>query len=72
LRHSGLIQVIVIEEKQGIPEHQLPSLEKMARLYYEMDINIEVIETINYLVNRINEMQKLITKLNKRPGFYED
>ncbi len=71
LQDSGLIQVVVTEEKLCIPEHQLTDLEKMVRLYYEMGINIEGIETINHLLNRMNEMQETIEKLNSRLSFYE-
>ncbi len=55
-----------------VPMHQLPQLEKMVRLYYEMDINMEGIETINHLLNRMNEMQQEIVKLQNRLGVYEE
>lgn len=71
LQDSGLIEVIVSEEKLCIPEHQLYELEKIVRLYYEMGINMEGIETINHLLRKMNEMQELITKLNNRLSFYE-
>ena len=45
--------------------------EIMVRLYYEMDINMEGIETINHLLNRMNEMQQEIVKLQNRLGVYE-
>lgn len=71
LQNSGLIEVTVSEEKLCIPEHQLSDLEKIVRLYYEMGINLEGIETINHLLKQMNEMQELITELNNRLSFYE-
>ena len=71
LRDSGLIQVSITEEQLCVPEEQLPHFEKLVRLYYEMGINIEGIETINHLLDKMNEMQELITKLNNRLNFYE-
>ncbi|MBK8611183.1 MAG: MerR family transcriptional regulator [Chitinophagaceae bacterium] len=71
LHNSGLIEVTVTDEQICIPEQQLPNLEKMVRLYYEMGINVEGIETINHLLNRMNEMQELVNELNNRLGFYE-
>jgi hypothetical protein len=72
LKDSGLIEVTIMEEKIYMPETQLPNLEKMVRLYYEMDINLEGIETITYLLNRMNEMQLEIMKLNNRLRLYEN
>ena len=66
LQESGLIEITHTEEKLYLHESQLPRLEKMLRLYYEMDINLEGIETITYLLNRMNEMQQQITELNNR------
>ncbi len=71
LQQSGLIEVIQTEEKLCVPRDQLPELEKMVRLYYEMDINLEGIETISYLLQRMNHMQEQITQLNNRLQAYE-
>ncbi len=72
LKNSGLIEIIVIEEKTFVPLSQLPELEKMVRLYHEMDINLEGIETITYLLQRMNEMQQKIMDLSNRLSWYED
>ncbi len=72
LHRSGLIDIIQTEEKLCVPTDQLPELEKMVRLYYEMDINMEGIETISYLLNRMNQMQNQITELNNRLHSYEE
>ncbi|MGB4846094.1 MAG: chaperone modulator CbpM [Ferruginibacter sp.] len=72
LQQSGLIEVIQTEEKLCVPRDQLPELEKMVRLYYEMDINLEGIETISYLLNRMNAMQQEIIQLNNRLQAYEE
>jgi chaperone modulatory protein CbpM len=71
LNQSGLITVIVVAEKLFVEENELPQLEKMVRLYHEMDINIEGIETITYLLQRMNDMQHQIAELNRRLGLYE-
>jgi len=71
LQQSGLIEITQAEEKWYVYENQLPQLEKMVRLYYEMDINLEGIETITYLLSRMNDMQQQIIQLNKRLGMYE-
>lgn len=72
LKESGLVEIISINEELYVPESQLPQLEKLVRLYYEMDINLEGIETITYLLNRMNDMQQRILQLNNRLSLYED
>jgi chaperone modulatory protein CbpM len=72
LHESGLIEIVHTEEKIYIPLSQLPYLEKLVRLFYELDINLEGIETITYLLNRMNQMQQEILQLNNRLRIYEN
>jgi hypothetical protein len=72
LSESGLIQIIFIEEKPYVPIHQLSNLEKLVRLYYDLDINLEGIETITHLLNQISFMQKQIAQLSHKLYLYED
>ena len=72
LNESGLIEVTQQEETLCVPLHQLPQVEKMVRVYYDMDINMERLETITHLLNRMNEMQQEIVKLQNRLGVYEE
>jgi chaperone modulatory protein CbpM len=72
LKESGLIEITSIEENSFLPVSQLNQLEKLVRLYYEMDINLEGIETITYLLQRMNEMQQQVVSLNNRLRLYEN
>jgi hypothetical protein len=71
LRDCGLIEVITIRESDFIEVDQLQKLEKFIRLYYELDINLEGIETINYLLQRINSMNDEIRLLRNTLRLYE-
>lgn len=71
LYESGLIEIVVKEDAKYIPSGQLQLLEKMVRLYYEMDINLEGIETINHLLQRIQHQQEEISALKNRLRIYE-
>jgi len=71
LQNSGLIEITLVEEKVFVSLNQLPQLEKMVRLYREMDINLEGIETITYLLQRMHEMQQKIVQLSNRLSRYE-
>lgn len=72
LQQSGLITVTVVEEKLFVEESELPQLEKLVRLYHEMDINLEGIETITYLLQRMHEMQRQIAALENKLRMYEN
>ncbi len=72
LKDSGLIEVTIVEAQLVITESQLPYLEKLVRLYYEMDINLEGIETITYLLKKMHDMQQEIMLLNNRLGIYKN
>jgi len=71
LQQSGLIEITTIKEAGFIEATQLRELEKYVRLYYELDINLEGIETINYLLQNINTMQDEIRRLRNRLRLYE-
>jgi hypothetical protein len=63
LEDSGLISITSVEQSTYIPAEELQKLEKFVRLHYDLDINIAGIETINHLLERIEEMQREILQL---------
>ena len=71
LRDSGLIEITNIEQTEYIQANQLKELESIVHLYYELDINLEGIETIYYLMQRMNSMHDELTALRNRLRFYE-
>ena len=71
LYENGLIDITTIDETVFIYPNQLPLLEKISRLYYDLGINLEGIETISHLLNRIDEMQHEINVLRNRLSLYE-
>jgi hypothetical protein len=72
LQEAGLIEITTFKETEYIHESQLHELEKIIRLYYELDINLEGIETVIHLLRQINDMQDEITLLKNRLRLYEE
>jgi len=72
LQESGLIEITRISDSDYIEQDQLVHLEKFVRLYYDLDINLEGIETINYLLQRMNSMNEEIRSLKNRLRLYEN
>jgi hypothetical protein len=71
LQQTGLIEITTINETEFIDEEQLLQLEKIVRFYYELDINIEGIETVTHLLKRMTAMKDEITMLKNRLLLYE-
>ena len=71
LQQTGLIEITTIKETRFIDADQLQQLEKFMRFYYDLDINLEGIETITHMLRRITAMQDEIVALRNRLLLYE-
>ena len=72
LEETGLIEIETVEETPYIQESHLYDLERIVRLYYDLDINPEGIDAIINLLKRMDEMQHEITLLKNRLRLYEE
>ena len=71
LQQTGLIEITTIKKTGFIDAGQLQQLEKFIRLYYELDINLEGIDTITHLLQKILSLQDEIIELKNRLRLYE-
>ncbi len=66
LHEFGLIEVIELNDAKYLANEQLKDVEKMMRLHYELDINMEGIDAITNLLKQIDDLQReLIATQNK-------
>lgn len=66
LREYGLIEVVEVADHQYLSNEQLRDFEKMMRLHYELNINLEGIDVIARLLQRIDDLQQeLVAAKNK-------
>jgi hypothetical protein len=72
LHETGLIEITTIEETNFLDVKQLQQLEKYIRFYYELNINLEGIDSIKHLLQRVNTLQNEIIILRNRLRLYED
>lgn len=72
LREYELIEVKIIDQQQYIDPEELPKLERMVRLHQELGINPEGIEAVHYLLQKIEKMQREMSKLRNRLQRFED
>ncbi|RUA11300.1 MAG: MerR family transcriptional regulator [Flavobacteriia bacterium] len=66
LNDYGLIKITTIERKSFIEKEKIGDIEKIIRLHDELGVNLEGIDVICNLLNRIDKLQnELITYKNK-------
>lgn len=65
LEEGGLIDIQRIDGEQYLLATQLSELEKYCHFYYDLSINIEGIDVIHNLLERIEALQKEVTQLHK-------
>lgn len=68
LNDYGLISLTQTEEEYFIDYDQLADLEKYMHLHYDMDINMEGIEAITHLLNRVHDLQHEVKQLRRELG----
>lgn len=66
LAESGLIDIEEIDNERYFPAAELQDLEKYTRWYYDLSINIEGIDAIRHLLDRMERLQNEIAILRKR------
>ncbi len=72
LKEYGLIEITNIEQTEFINTNQLEDLEKFVRLHYSLDINLEGIEAITWLLEKVKTMQQEIISLKNKLRMYEE
>lgn len=71
LGEDGLINIEYIDNTRCFPTSQLNDLERYAHLYYDLSINIEGIDAIRHLLNRVETLQKRVRFLENELRFYK-
>ena len=71
LQYHGLIDIIVMQEKEYFAIEQLSSIEKIIRLHFDLEINLENIDIIMNLLNRIDNLQSQLVRDRNKLNFFE-
>lgn len=66
LENEGLIQIREVDSERYIHISQLRHLDQYVRWYYDLSINIEGIDVIQNLLDRMDEMQEEILRLREQ------
>ncbi len=71
LQEFGLVPVYQETDEPMIEASALPQLEKIMRLHFDLNINLEGIDVIINLLQQIEALQNEIHWLKKRLSLYE-
>jgi len=68
----GLIKIETFEQNKFIHQDKISDLEKMIRLYHELNVNMEGIDIVFNLIKKELKLREEINSLKNRLKFYEN
>lgn len=70
LQEGGLIEVRTRAGERYLLASQLPDVERFSRMYYDLSINMEGIDAIHHLLERMDRMKREIGSLRNQLLIY--
>ncbi len=71
LEERGLIRIITVRNKRYLEPTHLPRVERLARMHYDLEINLEGLEAISHMLERMEDLQAEMRDLRDRLRLYE-
>lgn len=71
LEENELIRIHKSDDARCLHCDELPQVEMYARMYYDLSINMEGIDVIHHLLDRINNLHQEVRDLRNRMRFFE-
>ncbi len=72
LNAIGLIEIQTVEEMQYVHQDSIYDIEKMIRMHQDLDVNIEGIDVVLNLLQKIDALKKEIHTVRNRLRLYEN
>jgi len=72
LLEYGLLEITTVENTRFLEMKRIRDLERWIHLHYDLDINLEGIQTISHLLERVTYLQDELSMLRNRLQFYEN
>ncbi len=71
LSESGLVELIEEEEKLFIPSYEIDQLERLTRLHYDIGVNIEGLEAIQHLLNKLKQAREELKRAENEIAYWK-
>lgn len=72
LSEYGLVEITTIDQIDYLPQNKILEIEKMLRLHHDLGVNLEGIDVIYNLTEKVESLQEEINFLKNRIQFYEE
>ncbi|GAA4732387.1 chaperone modulator CbpM [Flavisolibacter ginsenosidimutans] len=72
LQNYGLVEMTTVEHNVFLHPEQLSEVEKFIRLHYDLHVNMEGLDVIRHMLERMESLQKEASSLRNRLRFYEE
>jgi hypothetical protein len=72
LQEYELIEITISDNENYLKTNQLNTIEKMIRLHFDLDINIEGIDAIYNLLKQVEQLQDEVRILKNKLNSYEN
>ncbi|WP_055444498.1 chaperone modulator CbpM [Lacinutrix himadriensis] len=72
LQDYELIEIVVSDDDNYIKTTQLNELEKLMRLHFDLHINLEGLDAVYNLLERVENLQSEVISLQNTLRLYED
>lgn len=71
LNQMGLIHIEIVAENKCIHQDHIGDLEKIIRLHYDLNVNLEGIDVVFNLLEKERELRNELVALRNRLNLYE-
>lgn len=72
LQSFGLIEIIIQDDHKYFATEHLNDIEKMIRLHFDLDINMEGIDAVSQLLKKIHRLQEDLKITQNKLRIYEE
>ena len=72
MHEYDLVEITITDNENYIKTNQLNDIEKMMRLHYDLEINLEGIDTIYNLLKQLEDLQNQVVTLRNKLNIYEN
>ena len=72
LEAYGLVEIETIEQTSCIKEEHLGRVEKVLRMQKDLNLNLDGVDTVMHLLDKIEKLQAELQKAKNRLRLYED
>lgn len=72
LNEIGLIEIQMVEQTQYIHQDSIYEIEKMIRMHQELDVNLEGIDVVFNLLQKIDSLKNELTAVRNRLRLFEN